>query len=116
MLDILVQSRRHKQAAKKCLRQLLKGFTSVPRVIMTDKRKRSGATKRAILPGVAHRQSRSLNNRCESSHRPTRQRERRMQGFTSPGMPSAFCRRMAPWPTTSDRAGICSRPLRTAKR
>jgi putative transposase len=90
MLDILVQSRRHKQAAKKCLRQLLKGFTSVPRVIMTDKRKRSGATKREILPGVAHRQSRSLNNRCESSHRPTRQRERRMPGFTSPGHAQRF--------------------------
>jgi len=37
-----------------------------------------GAAKREILPGVEHRQSRYLNNRCENSHLPTRQRERRM--------------------------------------
>jgi putative transposase len=34
---------------------------------------------------VAHRQSRDLNHRCENFHRPTRQREHRMQGFTSAG-------------------------------
>jgi putative transposase len=34
---------------------------------------------------VAHRQRRSLNHRCEHSHRPTRQREHRMQGCTSAG-------------------------------
>jgi putative transposase len=36
ILDILVQSRRNKQAAKKCFRKLLKGLTYVPRVIITD--------------------------------------------------------------------------------
>jgi putative transposase len=55
----------------------------VPRVILTDKLKSDGAAKREILPGVEHRQSRSLNNRCENSPRPTRQRERRMQGLKS---------------------------------
>jgi hypothetical protein len=39
-----------------------------------------GAAKREILPGVEYRQSRYLNNCCENSHRPTRQREYRMQG------------------------------------
>ena len=34
VLDILVQSRRNKQAAKKFFRTLLKGLTSVPRVII----------------------------------------------------------------------------------
>jgi putative transposase len=38
-----------------------------------------------ILPGVAHRQHRYLNNRTENSHQPTRQRERRLQGCKSPG-------------------------------
>jgi putative transposase len=57
----------------------------VPRVIITDKLKSYGAAKREILPGVEHRQSRYLNNRCENSHQPTRQREYRMQGFKSPG-------------------------------
>jgi putative transposase len=46
--------------------------------------------KREILPGVEHRQSRYLNNRCENSHRPTRQRERRMQGFKSAGHAQRF--------------------------
>jgi putative transposase len=62
----------------------------VPRVIITDKLKSSGAAKREILPGVEHQQSRSLNNRCENAHRPTRQREYRMQGFTSAGHAQRF--------------------------
>ena len=90
VLDILVQSRRNKKAAKKFFRKLLKGFTYVPRVIMTDKLKSYGAAKREMLPGVEHRQSRYLNNRCENSHRPTRQRERRMQGFKSAGHAQRF--------------------------
>ena len=90
VLDILVQSRRNKQAAKQCFRQLLKGLQYVSRVIITEKLKSYGAAKREILPGVEHRQSRSLNNHCENSHRPTRQRERRMQGFKSTGHAQRF--------------------------
>jgi putative transposase len=90
VLDILVQSRRNKQAAKKFFRKLLKGLPYVPRVVITDKLKRYGAAKREILPGVEHRQSRYLNNRCENSHRPTRQREYRMQGFKSAGRAQRF--------------------------
>ena len=84
------QSRRNKQAAKKFFRKLLKGLQYVPRVIITDKLKSYGAAKREILPGVEHRQSRYLNNRCENSHRPTRQREYRMQGFKSAGHAQRF--------------------------
>ena len=51
VLDILVQRRRDKQAAKKFFRKLLKGLTYVPRVIITDKLKSYGAAKREILPG-----------------------------------------------------------------
>ena len=36
VLDILVQCRRDKQAAKKFFRKLLKGLSYVPRVIVTD--------------------------------------------------------------------------------
>jgi putative transposase len=85
VLDILVQRRRDKHAAKKFFRKLLKGLMYVPRVLITDKLKSYGAAKRELLPSVEHRQSRYLNNRCENSHRPTRQRERRLQGFKSPG-------------------------------
>jgi putative transposase len=90
VLDILVQSRRNKKAAKKFFRKLLQGLQYAPRVIITDKLKSYGAAKREILPGVEHRQSRYLNNRCEHSHRPTRQRERRMQGFKSTGHAQRF--------------------------
>ena len=69
VLDILVQSRRNKQAAKKFFRKLLKGLQYVPRVIITKKLKSYGAAKREIVPGVEHRQSRYRNNRCENSQR-----------------------------------------------
>jgi putative transposase len=39
---------------------------------------------------VEHRQHKYLNNRAENSHQPTRQRERRMQGFKSPGHAQRF--------------------------
>jgi putative transposase len=90
VLDILVQSRRNKQAAKKFFRKLLKGLTYGPRVIITDKLKSYGAAKQDILPRVEHRQHRYLNNRAENSHQPTRQRERRMQGFKSAGHAQRF--------------------------
>src|SRR5918992_5641989 len=85
VLDILVQRRRNKHAAKKFFRKLLKGCQYVPRVLITDQLKSYGAAKRELLPSVEHRQHRSLNNRAEHSHQPTRQRERRMQGFKSSG-------------------------------
>ena len=62
----------------------------MPRVVITDTLKSYGVATRKILPGVGHRQSRYLNNRCENSHRPTRQRERRMQGFKSAGHAQRF--------------------------
>jgi putative transposase len=89
-LDLLVQSRRDKAAAKKFVRKRLKGLTYVPRVLITDKLKSYGAATRDMLPGVEHRQHRYVNNCAENSHQPTRQRERRMQGFTSPGHAQRF--------------------------
>jgi putative transposase len=90
VLDILVQRRRHKVAAKKFFRKLLKGLTYVPRVIVTDKLKSYEAAKQEILPSVEHRQHRYLNNRAENSHQPTRQRERTMRRFKSAGHAQRF--------------------------
>jgi putative transposase len=90
VLDILVQRRRDKHAAKTFFRQLLTGLTYVPRAPMTDKLKSYGAAKREVLPNVEHPQHRDLNNRAENSHQPTRWRERRMQGFKSPGHAQRF--------------------------
>ncbi len=83
VLDILVQSRRNKKAAKSFFRKLLKGLQYVLRVIITDKLKSYAAAKREILPGVEHRQHKRLNNRVENSHQPTRLREKKMRKFTS---------------------------------
>jgi putative transposase len=90
ILDIPVQRRRDKQAARTFVRKLLKGLTYVPRVIITDQLKSYGAAKHEVLPTVEHRQHRYLNNRTENSHQPTRQRERRLQGFKSPGHAQRF--------------------------
>ncbi len=83
VLDILVQSRRNKQAAKRFFRKLLKGLQYVPHVIIPDTLKRYAAAKREILPGVEHRQQKGLNNRAENSHQPTRLREKKMRRFKS---------------------------------
>jgi putative transposase len=90
ILDILVQRRRDKHAAKTFFRKLLKGCQYIPRVIITDTLKSYEAAKRELLPGVDHRQHHYLSNRAENSHQPTRQRERRMQGFKSPGHAQRF--------------------------
>jgi len=65
VLHILVQSRRNQKAAKEFIRKVLKGLTYVPCVIIT-------------------------NNRAENSHQPTRQQERRMPRFKSPGHNQCF--------------------------
>ena len=54
VLDILVQSRRDKKAAKRFFRKLLKGLRYVPRVIITDKLKSYGAAKAELMPSVEH--------------------------------------------------------------
>ena len=90
LLDSLVQRRRAKHAAKTFFRKRLKGLKYVPRVMVTDKLKSDEAAKRAMLPSVEHRQHRDLNHRAANSHQPTRQRERRMQGFKSAGHAQRF--------------------------
>jgi putative transposase len=79
VLDVLVQGRRNKKAAKRLLRKLLKRQCRAPRVMITDKLGSYGAAKREIMPGVEHRQHKGLNNRAENSHQPTRRRERQMK-------------------------------------
>ena len=71
VLDVLVQSRRDKRAAKRLLRKLLKRQCRAPRVMVTDKLPSYGAAKREVIPGIEHRQHKGLNNRAENSHQPT---------------------------------------------
>ncbi|MFL5662067.1 MAG: IS6 family transposase [Ktedonobacteraceae bacterium] len=96
VLDILVQSRRDKKAAKRFFRKLLKELQYVPRVIITDKLRSYGAAKREILPGVEHRQHKGLNNRAENSHQPTRLREKKMRRFKSTKQAQRFLSAFGP--------------------
>src|SRR6195952_1879498 len=69
VLDVLVQRRRDKQAAKRLLRQLLKRQMRPPRVMITDKLASYSAAKDELMPSVEHRRHKGLNNRAENSHR-----------------------------------------------
>ncbi|CAL9331036.1 hypothetical protein SUDANB146_00070 [Streptomyces sp. enrichment culture] len=57
VLDILMQNRRDKAAARRFFRRLLKKTGAVPRVIVTDKLRSYGAAHREVMPCVEHRQS-----------------------------------------------------------
>src|SRR3954454_15593358 len=50
-VDVLVQSRRDKRAAKRLLRKLLKRQCRAPRVMISDKLPSFGAAKRDVIPG-----------------------------------------------------------------
>ncbi|WP_043838071.1 IS6 family transposase [Muricoccus aerilatus] len=90
VLDVLVQSRRDKQAAKRLLRKLLKRQMRPPRVMITDKLASYGGAKKEVMPSVEHRRHKGLNNRAENSHQPTRRRERGMKRFKSAGQAQRF--------------------------
>ncbi|CAL9667781.1 IS6 family transposase ISRH1 [Streptomyces sp. enrichment culture] len=90
VLDILMQNRRDKAAARRFFRRLLKRTGAMPRVVITDKLRSYGAAHREVMPSVEHRSHKGLNNRAENSHQPTRQRERVMKGFRSVGGAQRF--------------------------
>jgi putative transposase len=90
VLDVLVQRRRDKGAALKLMRKLLKKQAFAPAVVVTDKLRSYGAAFRETGLSARHEQDRRMNNRVESSHQPTRRRERKMQGFKSPGSAQRF--------------------------
>jgi len=74
-IDILVQKRRNKQAAKRFFRKLLKGQYASPRRMITDKLKSYSAAHREVVPAVMFSTEQYENNRAEVSHEPSRQRE-----------------------------------------
>ena len=81
VLDILVQSRRDRQAVARFFRKLLEGQGRGPRRLITDKLLSYGAAHRTVMPSVVHSTRQYENNRAEVSHQPTRQRERQMRRF-----------------------------------
>jgi putative transposase len=90
VLDVLVQSRRNKQAALKLMRKLLKLQGLCPTAVVTDKLPSYGAALSDLGMKARHITGGRLNNRAENSHLPIRQRERRMQRFKSAGSAQRF--------------------------
>ena len=90
ILDVLVQAKCNKHAALRLMRKLLKKSGRAPLVLVTDKLKSYAAAFRDLGLSSRHHQARWKNNRIEGSHVYVRRRERRMQGFRSPGAAQRF--------------------------
>jgi putative transposase len=100
-LDILLQKRRDKAAAKRFFKHVLAACPDGPRRIVTDQLRSYPAAKAEIpeLANVRHvfvKASARVNNRAENSHQPTRERERRMRGFRLPERTQAFLSSFGP--------------------
>ena len=88
-LDILLQKRRDKAAAKRFFKRVLAACPEAPRKIVTDQLSSYPVAKAEILEliDVKHvlvKASARDNNRAENSHELTRECERRMRGFRDP--------------------------------
>jgi transposase-like protein len=80
-------ARRAKQASISP-RKLLKKYGFVPDKLVTDDLKSYTAAVNDLAK--RHERGRWRNNRAENSHQPARRRERKMQGFKSPGSAQRF--------------------------
>ena len=90
VLDVLVQAKRNKRAALKLMRKLLKKYGFVPDKLVTDDLRSYAAAAGHLGIAKRHERGQWRNNRAENSHQPTRRRERKMQGFKSPGSAQKF--------------------------
>ena len=90
VIGILVQPKRDGRAAVRFLRKLLRDQGCAPIRLVTDKLGSYRVARRSVMPSVPHDTVRYANNRAEVSHQPTRQRERQMRGFKSPGHAQRF--------------------------
>jgi putative transposase len=79
-----------KVAAARLMRKLLKKQGFAPEAMVTDKLRSYGAAKAEMGIVGAPQPGLRKNNRAENSHQPTRQRERKMRRFKSPGSAQRF--------------------------
>ncbi|AKK25006.1 IS6 family transposase [Pandoraea oxalativorans] len=99
-LDILLQKRRDKAAAKRFFKRMLRS-NPVPHKIVTDPLRSYPAAK-ADIPALANvkygfvKAAARVNNRAENSPQPTRERERRMRGFRDPARTQTFLSSFGP--------------------
>jgi putative transposase len=89
-IDILVQKRIDKKAARRFFRKLLKEQQASPIRIVTDKLRSYSAAMKELIPDVGHSTKQYENNRCELSHQPSRQQERQMRKIKSQGQAQRF--------------------------
>ena len=90
VLDMLIQSRRDRAAAARLMRKQLKNQGTTPTELVTNRLKAYGFATREFGLSADHILGKRKNNRAESSHVPIRLRERKMQGFRSPGSVQRF--------------------------
>jgi putative transposase len=83
VVDVFLQRRRNRLAAKRFFKPLLRSHGQEPRKIVTDKLRSYVVVHRELMPDVIHDTSQYANNRVEQSHEPTRSRERVMRKFKS---------------------------------
>lgn len=111
-LDILLQRRRDKTAAKCFFKRVLSACTEAPKKIVTDKLRSYPAAKADIpeLANVKHvfvKAMARVHNRAENSHQPTRERERRMRSFRLAERTKRSCRASVRSANTSRSSDIC---------
>ena len=90
VLEVLIQRRRNKAAARKLIRKLLRKHGFAPTQVTTGKLRSYGAAFKEIDLSADHEQGIYQNNRAEVSHQPLCRRERKMQRFKSPGSAQRF--------------------------
>jgi putative transposase len=90
VLDILVQKRKDKRAAVRFFKKLMKGQGRSARMMVSDKLPSYGAARKAVMVTSMHCHERYANNRAEVSHEHTREQERQMRRFKSPGQAQRF--------------------------
>jgi len=90
VLEIVVQSRHNKQAAKQFFGKLLKACHKVARVLITEKLASYRAAKQHLLRRLEQRQHKRARNRAETSEQPPGQRERRLRRLRSAGQAQRF--------------------------
>src|ERR1700692_2565265 len=70
VLDVLVQTRRNKQAALKLMRKLLKKYCFVPDKLVTNELTSYAAAASHLGIAKRHERGRWRSNRAENSHQP----------------------------------------------
>ena len=89
-IDILVQKRKDKRAALRFFRKMMKRQGRSPRRMITDKLRSYGAARKEIMPSVVHCKTvtRTIERNRHTRH--TREPERQMRRFKSPGQVQRF--------------------------